>query len=124
YLTPLKTRVENKLGKPLANVYIDVGAAEVRNVSIISLVLKSGEQWIPLEKLTYGTSALEQLQIQATVQATGMAVDGKLKLNTDGVEDVKSFKLAAGPGETKTAVVKFPAFKRSARAYQGQVSLV
>lgn len=127
FLTPGRTQLEAKLGRPIKTIYFDIGAAEPRNVAIVGLALRqAGETNArPLEQLNFGSAGRESVQLQATVQTVGAAVDNELLLVMDGkVMDRKRLKLTAAPNQLATEIVTFTPMKLTDLVHQGEVKLV
>ncbi len=123
YLLPRKKRVEEKLGDSIAGLYLDLSAAEPRNVAITSLKLKRGSSEVPLEALSYGSGG-NQAQFQAVIQATGASVDGEVVLIVDGdPKDKKRVQLEAKPGQVATGTVTFAPVPLTGDRHQGEVRL-
>src|SRR5262249_53293965 len=109
-LLPGKKRLEDRLGKELPCVYLDLGPTEAHNVAITSLGLKptGAAKALPLESLTYGVPSRGAVRLAATVEATGTTVDGDLLLLMDGeIKDTKRLKITAPVGKTQVEEISF-----------------
>jgi hypothetical protein len=123
-LRPAKQRLAARLPEGLPAFYVDLGVKEPRNIALTGLSLRQGGTPTPLEGLLYGGLADELIQLQATVQVTGAAVDSELLLTLDGqLVDRKRLQVAATPGQVVTQTVPFIPLPRTGKVHQGEVRL-
>ena len=125
-LVPGKKRLEDRLGRELPCVYLDLGPAEAHNVAITGLGLKpvGAAKALPLETLTYGVPSRGTVRLAATVEATGTTIDGDLLLLMDGeIRDTKRLKITAPAGATHTEEILFAELQLTSNLHQGEVRL-
>lgn len=125
-LLPGKKRMEDRIGKQLPCIYLDLGPAEAHNVAITSVGLKptGAANAQPLETLTYGVPARGTVRFQATIQATGTAIDGDVLLFMDGeVKDTKRLRISAPAGQTVNEAISFAELQLTSDLHQGEVRL-
>jgi hypothetical protein len=118
---------EKKLGRPLPHLYLDVSAKEPRNGSVRSISLKKQAEGmaIPLEVLDHDAPQQKRFQLEVTIEAAGMPVEGQVVLSMAGKKDpvVKSVKIDAAAGQVKSEVVAFDMEPLSTGYHHGSVHL-
>ncbi len=125
-LVPLKKRVEERLGRPIAGVYFDLSVPEPRGAAIIGVrLLQPGSQdAIDMERLEFGAASGDGTQVQAVIQATGAPVEGEAVLYLDGKRvDGKKLKLEAAANQVMVDVVTFANVKMGSKVHRGEVRL-
>jgi hypothetical protein len=126
YLASARQRLMERLKRPLPAAYFDLSPPEPRNVSLVGLGLRQAgsDTALPLESLPFGASSREPVQLQATVQVTGMAVDNELTLLMDGVPlETRRLRVQAQPAQAVNEVVTFKPVKLTGNLHQGEVRL-